>query len=377
MRTILSARRIARATARGVVGSRAHRFRAVCRTAGRQHPIKGDGKLMPISRLACVRAVALCFASFCSLAILTFGVAGNAAAFLVPLSGKYPYHLAGLGGKATFETVGGSIVTAEKVDAVAAVLSESLLDLQLQFLGAKSSGLKCTNTSSAETILTNLLGHFGASDPGKNSAILLLVPSGFEFTCGGIAKVKIKGAVIGTISGPEENQETEEFTLLFNQTKGKQAYTSFLLGEELRTNQIEEASISGGAFEQVGEQGEPITLKASSGEGKFELDASSIFRIKISKVGKTGTFTVENKTGGKPKLRDLAVEQNPAENWEVESVKLATCRNLTYEPRGMAGSTCAFNVKYIGSVRSLVAGGLEDERGGNTADVFVCSPLLC
>jgi hypothetical protein len=99
----------------------------------------------------------------------------------------------------------------------------------------------------------------------------LLVPAGFEFECGGgLAKLKVRGSVIGQITAPALGVAAELMRVVFNQTAGKQELTSFLLGNALLANQFEETSPNGGAFEQSAQQGE-ADLKALPGEGKFEL----------------------------------------------------------------------------------------------------------
>ena len=189
---------------------------------------------------------------------------------LVPSTGTYPYHLVGVGGKLLLEAVGGSKIESGQVDFLTLVLSATLFDASLKFLKTKSSGTACTNTAESETVLTNMSGHFGLADPGSVPAMLLLVPSGFEFTCGGLVKVKVKGAVVGKITKPGLKASSEELLVSFKQTKGKQEFTTFLLGHELLANRFEEASISGGAFEQAGEEGEAHLL-ALPGQGTFLL----------------------------------------------------------------------------------------------------------
>jgi hypothetical protein len=238
---------------------------------------------MPQSRTTGPVAAGLCRSGCCLLAMFIFGLAGSAKAadlLFSPLSSKFPYHMVGSGGATVLETLSGKKVEAASADVLALVLSPTLVDLHVEYLKVKSEGTACHNDGKTEAILLNLLGHFGRADPNELPAVLLLVPSGFEFEClGGLAKVKMRGAVIGAIIDPGRGEETEELGLTFNQTKGKQEYTTFLLGSETLTNEIEETSFSGGAFEQTGQQGEPILFKALAGEGKFQLNPPQLVPI--------------------------------------------------------------------------------------------------
>jgi len=337
---------------------------------------------MSQSRSVRSTVIGLCLAGLCLTALLMFGLAANASAslFFTPLSGKFPYHLVGSGGKTLLETTAGSQVKSEKVDVLALVLSATLFDLRLEFLKTTGElGSKCSNTSNAETVLVNLLGHFGTADPAEQAVVLLLVPSGFEFTCGGLTKVKVKGAVIGAITKPAENEEAEELALLFRQTKGKQEFTSFLSESGLLANQLEETSISGGAFEQSGQESESITLKALSGEGKFGLARSTVFRMMVNKVEGLGTITIENKIKLKSKVKAILNNEFPVglNEWKIEEPARANCIKQ-YEPAGMLGSTCSFKVEYqkkgnVSSIGTLV----EDEKQGRIVETLGCTPETC
>jgi hypothetical protein len=114
------------------------------------------------------------------------------------------------------------------------------------------------------------LGHLGLADPGDHPAVLLLVPTGFEFKCGGIFTIKERGSFIGEITKPALLAKGQtEMTFKFEQSKGIQKYTEFLLpGGVLDKNLFLEWSLNGGAFEQAGRSAE-MTLKALT--GTFEL----------------------------------------------------------------------------------------------------------
>lgn len=208
----------------------------------------------------------------CLIAMLVVadGSVSAAPLLFVPHSGKFPYHLAGTGGEVAFETLGGTVITAASTDALALVLSATLSNLRIEFLKFKSGFAACGNDGKTATVLINMLAHLGFADPGSKPAELLLVPSGFEYTCAGFVASKIRGSLIGEIAKPALNTASEELGLSFKQTKGEQEFTKFLLGSILLENQFEESSLNGGAFEKMGQSGS-MTLKASPGQGTFLL----------------------------------------------------------------------------------------------------------
>jgi hypothetical protein len=227
-----------------------------------------------------IKARGLCLLVPGLMSLLTLGFVGSASGaslLFIPHSGKYPYHFVGTGGKSKLETVGGKTVNSEKVDILALVTSPTLANVHIEFLKSTSElGSTCTNTSNSETILVNLVEHLGFADPGNHPAGLYLVPSGFEFKCealGGLVKipVKVRGSVIGTTTKPGLNEAATELTGIFNQSKGKQEFTSFLFGSTLLANQHQESSINEGAFEESGQSSEATTVKGLAGEGTFLL----------------------------------------------------------------------------------------------------------
>lgn len=220
-----------------------------------------------------VKVGGLCLMSFCLMAVFALGAAGSASAaslLFVPHSGIFPYHLAGTGGVAILETLGGTKVEAASTDVLALVLNSTLSDVRIEFLKVKSGIASCGNDGKSGTILVNLVAHLGFADPGNKPAELLLVPSGFEFTCAGFVNSKVRGSVIGEITKPALNTASEELGISFKQTGGEQEFTEFLLGSTLLTGQFEESSVNGGAFEKSAQSGS-ATLKALAGEGKFLL----------------------------------------------------------------------------------------------------------
>jgi len=227
-----------------------------------------------------VKMRGLCLAGLCVMSVLAFGMTGTASASILflPLSHKFPYHMAGTGGKSVLETVKNEKVESGQIDVLLLALSPTLSDVHIRFLKSVAFGglAKCSNvTGQSETILVNLLAHIGLADPGHRSAVLMLVPSGFKFVCtpiiGEAKTVLVRGSVIGTIESPATGVPSLLLGVTFNQTAGKQAFTTFLLGNETLLNQIEETSLSEAPFEQSGQTSEFTLLHALPGEGSFLL----------------------------------------------------------------------------------------------------------
>jgi hypothetical protein len=216
----------------------------------------------------------LCLVGLGLMSTLAFGLAGSASAaplLFKPANGIFPYHFTGTGGETILETLSGKKVEAASTDIQINQLNSTLFDLHIEFLKLKAEATACKNEGKAEAVLMNLLGHLGLADPGNKPAVLLLVPTGFEFECAfGIAKEKLRGELIGEITSPGLSTGSELESLSFVQSKGMQALSTFLLGSETLTNQFEEISLNGGAFEGWGQLG-AADLKAVAGEGKFEL----------------------------------------------------------------------------------------------------------
>lgn len=225
------------------------------------------------------RIKGLCLVSLGLVSVFALGVTGSASAkvLLFKSPESFPIHFAGTGGASTLETLSGKAITSTQTDLLAVVLNSTLFDLHINFLHSTAeNGLaECSNTSNPTTILVNLLGHLGLADPGDKPAVLLLVPSGFEFVCsalGGIVKetVKVKGSVIGEITKPTIlTAGATELTTKFEAAgRGVQKFTEFLLNNTLTTNLMQESSIGGGAFELSAQAGEG-TLKIL--KGTFEI----------------------------------------------------------------------------------------------------------
>ncbi len=233
-----------------------------------------------------MRAVRLLPKTVCvGLAVLSgataigLGTAGNAEAgiLFLPTSHKFPYHLAGSGATPKLETVGGKALSAERVDVLVLVLSQTLFDAHLRFLKVKNPNTTapCSNTSNSGEILVNLLGHLGLADPGFVRAMLWLIPTGFKFTCellGIKATILWKGSVVAKIASPAVGVDSELLRLELNQASaGHQEFTTFLLGGQTLTNQFLEVDENEGTFEQAALSGPAMLLHALPGEGPFLL----------------------------------------------------------------------------------------------------------
>jgi len=142
------------------------------------------------------------------------------------------------------------------------------------FTGCETSKFKCNSAGQAEgVIVTNVLegtlGNVAANLPG----IRLFSEAGGRgtelaaFACaGGAVPVKVKGSVIGSLSGaagktPAEGKFGTTQKLSFAETKGIQKYSKFLAGEGEAGEEQLESSVSGGAYEKSG-QSVIATLKS-------------------------------------------------------------------------------------------------------------------
>jgi hypothetical protein len=216
----------------------------------------------------------LCLVALMS--VVAFGFAGSASAKVLlfkPEGSGFPFHLAGTGGASKLVQDGGSTILSSAVHALAIILETGLIHARLTFLNSHSPGVgEChSGTDSEGTILINLLGHLGLTHPNDLPAVLLLVPTGFSFTCGkGLVTVDVRGSVIGLITKPNLLTKSKELTLSFKQTNGVQEHTQFLLGNALLTGQDLQSVVLplSSTFLLSGQEAE-ATLKATAGE--FQL----------------------------------------------------------------------------------------------------------
>jgi hypothetical protein len=192
----------------------------------------------------------------------------------VPHSGKFPYHLTGLGGKSELESIGGLGVKSGDVHVLTQILSSTLSDTSLSFLGASDAfGEECHNAGAGVINTGLLLGHLGFADhEGKERPAILLLLGKVHFFCkifGAEELVLVRGGVIGEITKPALNTASEELLLSFVQHAGVQLLRTILFGSTLVTSD-EESSLNEGSFELSGQSGE-ATLKALAKEGTFLL----------------------------------------------------------------------------------------------------------
>jgi hypothetical protein len=227
----------------------------------------------------------MCLAGLCLVALFAFGAVGSASAvptlLFLPDNEKFPYHLAGVAGKAALETEKGlAAVQSEKVDVLALILSPTLFDASFRFLESTTgAGGVCNNegNETGNTITLSLLGHLGFTHKGAEEVpgVLLLVPTGFDFTCFkvpilGKILILVRGSLVGQILKPKLNETVNEMLLVFNKTaKGVQELRTFLFNNTKVTADLE-SSINEGGFELASQTGEG-PLKALVGEPTFLL----------------------------------------------------------------------------------------------------------
>lgn len=224
----------------------------------------------------------LCLAILGLVSVFALGTGSASAATALLFEGKIPYHAEGLTvGESRLERKNKENITSSALHVLLVVLSHTLFDVHILFLGVRALGLATApcgltkETTATEHVLIALLGHLGLADPGNRHAALLDVPSGFAFFChnpltGTNDEIGVKGSVIGTITKPAAGVESEELGIQFKQSGGIQEFTEFLL-PPLMTGAFLESNKNGGAFEQSGQAAPEVVLKALPNEGKFKL----------------------------------------------------------------------------------------------------------
>lgn len=212
----------------------------------------------------------LCLGVLCSLAVFALG-AGSASAkvlLFAPSGGTFLEHFTGLGGASTLEQKGGlGAITSPDVHALALILSATLFDTSLTFLGTKTVLGSCTTAGNSTGVVSaNLLGHLGLADPGDVPAVLLLIPGSIQFSCVGLGTVVVLGSVIGAITNPGVlGAAGKTLSLQFTQSGGAQQLSTFLLGNQTLTNQNLQSSLGGGALTQSGQQASATLTEAGTG----------------------------------------------------------------------------------------------------------------
>jgi hypothetical protein len=229
-----------------------------------------------------IRIVGLCLVAVFA---LSAAVAGSASAkqfpLYVPLPGhSFPIRYHGLVTTETkLETTGGTSIKCKIFHIEGEILTVHLSDTHYLFLECKESvfGSSCTTAGTAPGDIALLADeHLGLADePGliNDPAVLVLIPSGFGYTCGsGLTKAtfKLTGALIGQLKSPLGSQNREaEFE--YKQSKGKQLFTTFLspLGTEKLENQTlvtEIVSSLGTTSETSSQEGKGSILYLPAGE---------------------------------------------------------------------------------------------------------------
>ncbi|HTZ87271.1 MAG TPA: hypothetical protein VMB05_11450 [Solirubrobacteraceae bacterium] len=146
------------------------------------------------------------------------------------------------GGATTFETTGGS-----KIKCSAFTIGETGIPLT----GCESSGIKCNSAGAkaGELLITAIEGKLPRTATKKLVSETKLT-STFEFECGSLVKIKIRGGLL--TPAPTEKSLKTEFKVAVKQTKGVQELTEFENEGKEKIKLVLETSINGGAFTQTG-----------------------------------------------------------------------------------------------------------------------------
>jgi hypothetical protein len=171
------------------------------------------------------------------------------------------------GGTVRFETTAGVQLTCTSTSASGEVTSSNLLShVGMLLKGCKAYGvLTCTSKGGAPGEIFGKSLQGGIAYIAKAAEMVgadLAGSSGifYEFECTGATVGKVRGGVIGKIA--PVNTKTKTFTITYTQSKGKQGVRSYEGGAV----DILEASVSGGAFEALGEENSITLIFASETE---------------------------------------------------------------------------------------------------------------
>jgi hypothetical protein len=133
------------------------------------------------------------------------------------------------------------------------------------FTGCESSGFKCESGATEGVIVTKVLeGHLGNVTATQPAVRLFPEATGrgtelAAFSCaGGSVPVKVKGSVIGALSGaagtnPATGKLQKSGKITFAEAKGIQKYVEFIEGPEKGQKEQLESSIGGAAYEKSGQ----------------------------------------------------------------------------------------------------------------------------
>lgn len=205
-------------------------------------------RLVKMLGMAAITAVA-------AMALVGVASASAAAHYLqggAPLG--HTVSFTGTSGAATLQTKSGTKVTCTSDSATGKLLNSTEDEVEVTFKGCKGPlGVSCTTSGqSSGVILTSLLKSELVNLVGGGVGVLLTPVSGdfADFSCIGIA-IQVKGSVVGVATPVGVQQKTG--TLTFKQSGGKQIPSEYILNGVKKTSKLE-TSVSGGAFEESGQE---------------------------------------------------------------------------------------------------------------------------
>jgi hypothetical protein len=213
-----------------------------------------------------ISIVASSVASAAQPVFYTKAVIGGTAPSVVPITGTL--------GAAFLEGKSGTKITCTGGTATGEVTGPTTTKNNVtKFTGCETGGFKCESGATEGEIVTKVLEGTLGNVTATMAAVRLFPEAtgrGTElaaFSCaGGAVPVKVKGSVIGSLSGSSGKTVAEgkfgaSQKLSFTESLGIQKYSKFLVGEgEAGTEQLE-SSVSGGAYEKSG-QSVVVTLKS-------------------------------------------------------------------------------------------------------------------
>ena len=255
----------------------------------------------------------------------------------------------GTSGASTFETRGGTSIACTKSTIEGTATTSKSGSFHLLERECVSTSLKCT--TSGETAGTISISGEWHLVPGEGTTFLL-APEEFQFKCGGIISVKIKGSIPSLISPIES--KAKEFELETQESEGSQEVTEYENdGEEaIQTGLL--VSFNGGAFEEAAEKVSEAKISTSNETqivGPSFSVTNPLGRRKI-KVGKAVDLVVKNRTLLLRSLNSLTFGQSSKEEpFSVNSTNLTKCKGLSYEKL----LACSVEVKYNAKVANSTA----------------------
>jgi hypothetical protein len=226
-----------------------------------------------------IRIVGLCLIAAFAISIVASSVASAAQpvfytkAEVGVASGAVPF--TGTLGAAFLEGKSGTKITCTGGTAVGEVTGPTTTKGNVTtFTGCEVSSFKCESGATEGTIVTKVLEGTLGNVTATIAGVRLFPEAtgrGTElaaFSCaGGAIPVKVKGSVIGSLSGSSGTTVAAgklgtSQKLSFAEAKGIQKYVKFLVGEGEAGSEQLESSVSGGAYEKSG-QSVIATLKTT------------------------------------------------------------------------------------------------------------------